>query len=182
MTCRRLFFAGFVLASVAAAEDGGAPRPRPRRPNWQAKLSTFSIASVARREGRREWNEITQGNKASALPLRLAQRAALVSTLSPYSPPPPHQVVLPRSVYEYLSRHDLPLDKFQLLNPASRALRLYTAPLDFCAAEGECYLPSWVMRQLGLKEGEACAVATACFPSAAFIKFQPHSSARARPL
>ena len=31
--------------------------------------------------------------------------------------------------------------------------RLYTGPLDFCAADGECYLPSWVMKQLGIKAG-----------------------------
>ena len=122
---------------------------RRSRPAWQAKLTTYSIASIARRQGRRDWNEVTQGNK----------------------------IVLPHEVYDYLTSRGLPFDKFQLLNPERRkGLRLFTGPLDFCAASGECYLPSWVMKQLGIKEGESCAVATACFPAAAFIKFQPHSS------
>ena len=123
-------------------------KARRERPSWQGKLSTYSIASIARREGRRDWNEVTQGNK----------------------------VVLPPDVLEYLMRRGLPYDKFQLVNPEKRGLRLFTGPLDFCAAPGECYLPSWVMKQLGIKEGEACAVATAQFPNCAFVKFQPHTS------
>ena len=141
-----------LLAGQCALADE-QPSPSPvaarRRPSWQSKLTTQSIASVARREGRRDWNEVTQGNK----------------------------IVLPREVYDYLSSRGLPLDKFQLLNPERKgSLRLFTGPLDFCAASGECYLPSWVMRQLGIKEGDVCAVATANFPAAAHIKFQPHSS------
>ena len=103
----------------------------------------------ARREGRRDWNEVTQGNK----------------------------VVLPAQVLDYLTSRNLPYDKFQLLNPSKRGgPRLFTGPLDFCAAPGECYLPSWVMKQLGIKEGDLCAVATAAFPACAFVKFQPHTS------
>ena len=97
--------------------------PRRPRPAWQAKLVTYSIASVARRIGRRDWNEVTQGNK----------------------------VVLPHEVYELLSSRGQPIDKFQLLNPERRqALRLFTGPLDFCAASGECYLPSWVGARLSI--------------------------------
>ena len=66
--------------------------------------------------------------------------------------------------------------QFQILNPNNKDVRLYTGPLDFCAADGECYLPSWVMKQLGIKAGEPCAVATACFPKGTFAKFQPHKS------
>jgi ubiquitin fusion degradation protein 1 len=152
--CRFFLVLAFAAPSPSVATDAAVPAagtepPRRSRPAWQSKLATYSIASVARREGRRDWNEVTQGNK----------------------------IVLPRDVYDYLTTRGLPIDKFQLLNPERReALRLFTGPLDFCAPSGECYLPSWVMRQLGIKEGEMCAVATANFPAAAFIKFQPHSS------
>lgn len=144
-----LLIAVFCNPPAIHASDAAAPSTPPRsRPQWQGKLATYSIASMARRQGRRDWNEVTQGNK----------------------------VVLPAEVLDYLTSRGLPYDKFQLLNPERRALRLFTGPLDFCAASGECYLPSWVMRQLGIKEGEICAVATANFPAAAYIKFQPHSS------
>jgi len=139
-----------LLATGAAASEVATSPPPPRvRPSWQAKLSTYSIASVARREGRRDWNEVTQGNK----------------------------IVLPAEVYDYLNSRGLPFDKFQLVNPTARErMRLFTGPLDFCAAAGECYLPTWVMRQLGIKEGDTCAVATAAFPACAYVKFQPHTS------
>jgi len=84
--------------------------------------------------------------------------------------------VLPPNVLDYLMSRGLPYDKFQLLNPQRRGFRLFTGPLDFCAAPGECYLPTWVMKQLGIKEGDICAVATAAFPACAFVKFQPHTS------
>ena len=144
----QVFLISAILMRAIASDVAAPPPPSLAKPSWQAKLLTYSIASIARREGRTDWNEVTQGNK----------------------------VVLPREVYDYLVERGLPYDKFQLLNPASRSLRLFTGPLDFCAASGECYLPSWVMRQLGLKTGEPCAVATACFPDCAFVRFQPHES------
>jgi hypothetical protein len=96
------------------------------KPHWQARLKVSSIASVARRLGRADWNEVTQGNK----------------------------IVLPDSVFDNLRKRGLPYDKFQLLNPEKRDLRIFTGPLDFSAKPGECYLPTWVMKQLGIKEGE----------------------------
>lgn len=123
---------------------------RKQRPSWQARLSTYSIASVARRSKRTGWNEITQGNK----------------------------IVLPPSVLEVLMSRNVPYTQFQIVNPdkSKKTIRLFTGPLEFSAAEGECYLPSWIMSQLKLKEGDQCAVATSCFPTAVHAKFQPHSS------
>ena len=139
-----------LLHSALGADVETTAGPR-RKPTWQGKLTTYSIASIARREGRGDWNEITQGNK----------------------------IVLPNRVLNYLMDRGLPYDKFQILNPNAekeKRIRLFTGPLDFCAADGECYLPTWVMKQLGLKAGDSCAVATASFPDCAFVKFQPHSS------
>ena len=111
-------------------------------------IRSYSIASVARRDGRSDWNEVTQGNR----------------------------IVLPARVRDVLESRGLSPMQFQILNPNNKDVRLYTGPLDFCAADGECYLPSWVMKQLGIKAGEPCAVATACFPKGTFAKFQPHKS------
>lgn len=144
----RLWLVLALLSSTASASDGVAAPQRKTKPQWQARLATSSIASVARREQRTEWNEVTQGNK----------------------------IVLPRRVLEYLEQRGLPYTQFQIMNPEHRETRLFTGPLDFCAADGQCYLPSWLMKQLKLKEGDACAVALASFPSAVFAKFQPHSS------
>lgn len=133
----------------ARAEDATVPSPRRAvRPSWQSRLEVHSIAAVARQSGRKGWNEVTQGNK----------------------------IVLPASVWELLLARQLPYTQFQIVNPECKGRKLFTGPLDFSAAEGKCYLPSWVMAQLNLKEGDTCAVATACYPSATFAKFQPHSS------
>ena len=131
-----------LLVASAVAED------RSMKPRWQSRFATYSIASVARRDGRSDWNEVTQGNR----------------------------IVLPARVRDVLESRGLSPMQFQILNPNNKDVRLYTGPLDFCAADGECYLPSWVMKQLGIKEGEPCAVATACFPKGTFAKFQPHKS------
>ena len=112
-----------LLAALATATTV-AEQPRARqRPAWSSRLATYSIASVARREQRTDWNEMTQGNK----------------------------IVLPRSVYDLLVSRGISFKQFQILNPEHRSQKLFTGPLDFCAAEGECYLPSWVMKQLKLK-------------------------------
>ena len=137
-----------LLAQAASTELQPTASQKPRKPKWSGRLATYSIASVARREHRTDWNEVTQGNK----------------------------IVLPRSVYDLLESRGISFKQFQILNPENRDVRLFTGPLDFCAAEGECYLPNWVMRQLKLKEGDACAVATCRIPRGTFARFQPHSS------
>ena len=95
-----------LLVASAAAED------RSTKPRWQSRFATYSIASVARRDGRSDWNEVTQGNK----------------------------IVLPRSVYDMLVSRGLSYKQFQIINPENREKKLFTGPLDFCAADGACRL------------------------------------------
>eukprot|EP00965_Chrysotila_dentata_P208586 6184783-Pleurochrysis_carterae.AAC.1 len=69
------------------------------------------------------------------------------------------------AVRAVLESRGLPFTQFQIANPEIKGKRLYTGPLDFCAAEGECYLPSWVMKQLGIARwhgGEIVANAARC--------------------
>lgn len=118
------------------------------RPAFSTRLATYSIRSAAEKLGRRDWTELTQGNR----------------------------IVLPARLGEQLKRRSIPTTQFQICNPDNKEKRIYTSCLDFCSADGECYLPSWLMRQLKLKDGDMCAVATAQFPSGVFARFQPHSS------
>ena len=142
-----LLLVSLLLAPCAAEEGGSAPQPR-LRPAFSTRLSTYSIKTAAEKLGRRDWSELTQGNK----------------------------IVLPQRVLSQLQGRSLPYTQFQICNPECKQQRLYTGPLDFCAADGECYLPAWMMRQLKLKEGGTLSVATAQFPSGVFARFQPHSS------
>ena len=100
-----------VAGAAAVTTTGEQPRSR-KRPAWSGRLATYSIASVARRERRTDWNEVTQGNK----------------------------IVLPRSVYDMLVSRGLSYKQFQIINPENREKKLFTGPLDFCAADGACRL------------------------------------------
>ena len=104
-----LAFAG----AAAVTTTGEQPRSR-KKPAWSGRLATYSIASVARREQRSDWNEVTQGNK----------------------------IVLPRSVYDTLVSRGLSYKQFQIINPENREKKLFTGPLDFCAADGASVPPS----------------------------------------
>jgi len=119
-----------------------------QRPALSTRLTTYSIRSAAQKLGRSDWTELTQGNK----------------------------VVLPARLRAQLEQRSLPITQFQICNPDNKEKRIYTGPLDFCSADGECYMPTWMMRQLKLSDGDVCAVATAQFPSGTFARFQPHSS------
>jgi hypothetical protein len=134
---------GPVLLAMACMADEQRPRPA-----YSTRLATYSIRSAAEKLGRRDWTELTQGNR----------------------------IVLPARLGEQLRRRSIPTTQFQICNPENKEKRIYTSCLDFCSADGECYLPSWLMRQLKLKDGDMCAVATAQFPSGVFARFQPHSS------
>ena len=102
-----------VAGAAAVTTTGEQPRSR-KKPAWSGRLATYSIASVARREQRSDWNEVTQGNK----------------------------IVLPRSVYDTLVSRGLSYKQFQIINPENREKKLFTGPLDFCAADGACHLPT----------------------------------------
>lgn len=134
--------------AVCAAEEASGARQKRQKPALSTRLVTYSIKDAAKRLGRSDWSEVTQGNK----------------------------IVLPQSILAQLEQRSLPYTQFQICNPECKEKRMYTGPLDFCAADGECYLPTWVMRQLKLNEGDVVAVATAQFPSGVFARFQPHSS------
>ena len=119
-----------------------------KKPRFAQRLSVFSIKNAATKLNRNDWNEITQGNK----------------------------IVLPNSFLHQLQQKSIPITQFQILNPAQKNIKIYTGPLDFCAPDGECYLPAWLMKQLDLAEGSLLSIATANFPSGTYASFQPHSS------
>ena len=108
---RKLLLVAAFAAAAAATTTAEQPRSR-KKPAWSGRLATYSIASVARREQRADWNEVTLGNK----------------------------IVLPRSVYDTLVSRGLSYKQFQIINPDNREKKLFTAPLDFCAADGTCHL------------------------------------------
>lgn len=48
--------------------------------------------------------------------------------------------------------------------------------LEFIADEGSVYLPYWMMKHLGLQEGEILTLTNASLPKGSYVKLQPHST------
>lgn len=48
--------------------------------------------------------------------------------------------------------------------------------LEFIADEGSVYLPYWMMKHLGIKEGDILTLTNASLPKGSYVKLQPHST------
>jgi len=48
--------------------------------------------------------------------------------------------------------------------------------LEFIADEGSVYLPYWMMKHLGLQEGDIVTLTNASLPKGSYVKLQPHST------
>jgi len=58
--------------------------------------------------------------------------------------------------------------------------RTHGGVLEFTAPDQMCYVPSWMLRQLGVQEGETLHLALRRLPKATFVRFKPDSVALMR--
>lgn len=88
------------------------------------------------------------------------------------------KILLPSSSLDNLIRRHIQwpmLFKITPLNPECQRVT-HAGVLEFLAEEGKCYLPSWMMDQLGLTEGELVSIENKSLPSATYAKFKPLST------
>lgn len=45
---------------------------------------------------------------------------------------------------------------------------------EFSAEEGMCFMPYWLMRRLGINEGDVAQIENVSLPKGQFVKLQPH--------
>ncbi|CED84647.1 glutathione-disulfide reductase [Phaffia rhodozyma] len=83
------------------------------------------------------------------------------------------KIIMPPSALARLTNLELESPwTFHLQNPRSAALETHAGVLEFIAEEGVVYLPPWMMRTLGLREGDPIRVTGARLPKGKHVKIQ----------
>ncbi|KAF8402934.1 hypothetical protein HHK36_011027 [Tetracentron sinense] len=85
------------------------------------------------------------------------------------------KIVMPPSALNRLAslRIDYPM-LFQLYNPSSGRVS-HCGVLEFTADEGLVFLPSWMMENMCLQEGDIMQVSNATLSKGNYVKLQPHT-------
>jgi len=88
------------------------------------------------------------------------------------------KILLPNSSLDSLVRKNIQWPMlFKLTNPDPVNQRVtHAGVLEFLAEEGKCYLPSWMMTQLGMTEGAILTIDYVSLPKAVYAKFKPMST------
>ncbi|TKR70126.1 hypothetical protein L596_022186 [Steinernema carpocapsae] len=87
------------------------------------------------------------------------------------------KILLPNSALDTLIRLNIQypmMFKITNVNPEHQKAT-HCGVLEFLAEEGRCYVPAWMMRQLGLGEGDHIQIQYVSLPSATYAKFKPQS-------
>ncbi|OZC07624.1 ubiquitin fusion degradation protein UFD1 [Onchocerca flexuosa] len=87
------------------------------------------------------------------------------------------KILLPPSALDLLVRLNIEYPMmFKVQSLSDSACSTHCGVLEFLAEEGRCYLPSWMMRQLHLNEGECVRITYATLPKATYTKLKPQST------
>jgi len=87
------------------------------------------------------------------------------------------KIILPQSALQHLTRLNVVYPMlFKLTNHYPEVRVTHCGVLEFVADEGKCYIPYWMMMNLGIIEGGVVQVETAILPVASFSKFEPQSA------
>jgi len=86
------------------------------------------------------------------------------------------KVVLPPSALDRLTQLHIQYPMvFEISNPRFPKVS-HCGVMEFCAEEGTCYLPYWMMQNLLLSEGDMIEFKSTSLPKATFVKIQPHTT------
>jgi ubiquitin fusion degradation protein 1 len=81
------------------------------------------------------------------------------------------KIVLPSSILEILIELEVQYPMtFELVTNNKKT---HCGVLEFTAHEGTCCIPSWIMKNLYLKEGDSIYIRNVALQQATFIKFKP---------
>lgn len=84
-----------------------------------------------------------------------------------------NRIILPPSALDHLARLNITYPMlFEVTNPKTRQ-RTHCGVLEFIAEEGTCFLPLWMMCNLGLGGGEFVQILNTTLPKGNFVKLQP---------
>ncbi|GMP31100.1 hypothetical protein CsSME_00005455 [Camellia sinensis var. sinensis] len=84
------------------------------------------------------------------------------------------KIIMPLSSLDRLTslKIDYPM-LLETLNPKTGRVS-HCGVLEFTAEEGNIYTPRWMMKIMGLEEGDVVLIKSASLPKGTYIKLQPH--------
>jgi len=87
------------------------------------------------------------------------------------------KIILPPSALEKLAHLEISYPMlFEITNPKSTALKLTGGVLEFVAQEGMVYMPSWMMQNMNIHEGDLISLRSATVPKGTYVKLQPQKT------
>ena len=81
------------------------------------------------------------------------------------------KIILPPSILELLI--ELEVQYPMTFEIVTNNKKTHCGVLEFTADEGTCYIPTWIMQNLYLKEGDVAYIRNVALQQATFIKFKP---------
>ncbi|KAF2289512.1 hypothetical protein GH714_036768 [Hevea brasiliensis] len=85
------------------------------------------------------------------------------------------RIIMPPSAFEHLLRLKVGFRMLFKISNDSTGRVSHCGVYEFTADEGSVFLPSWMMKNLQLQEGELLSVKSATLERGTYIKLQPHS-------
>lgn len=81
------------------------------------------------------------------------------------------KIILPPSILELLIELDVQYPMtFEIITNRQKT---HCGVLEFTSAEGTCYIPTWIMQNLQLRENDSIYIRNVALQQATFIKFKP---------
>lgn len=86
------------------------------------------------------------------------------------------KILLPPSSLEILSGLNIMYPMLFEVSSDKTQLKTHCGVLEFTAEEGRAYLPSWMMAQIGISDGEIITIKSTSLSQGSFVKLQPQST------
>lgn len=89
-----------------------------------------------------------------------------------------NKIIMPASAFDQLTSRSMKVVYPMLFRITSRATRQHShcGVVEFTADEGFVLLPTWMMKNMKIQEGELVNIRNASLPKGTYIKLQPHAT------
>ncbi|KAK1415932.1 hypothetical protein QVD17_31720 [Tagetes erecta] len=87
-----------------------------------------------------------------------------------------NKIIMPASALNQLASLSVTYPMLFRIENLAAGLHSHCGVVEFTADEGLVFLPTWMMKNLQLEEGELVKISNTCLPKATYIKIQPHAT------
>eukprot|EP00300_Choanocystis_sp_HF-7_P007539 c15348_g1_i1.p1 GENE.c15348_g1_i1~~c15348_g1_i1.p1 ORF type:complete len:345 (+),score=62.51 c15348_g1_i1:55-1089(+) len=86
------------------------------------------------------------------------------------------KIIMPPSALHKLAQLRISYPMLFRITNTTNNKHIHCGVLEFIAEEGRCYIPYWMMENLGIAEGSLINIANVSLPKGTSVKFRPRSS------